>query len=357
MKLIKILGGGISGLTSAINLKIYGFDVELHEKKSYCGKKHNDFEYLENWTSSQDVLRFIQQINIKNNFYCKPIHTVEILSPSLNKYVGNSKKPFMYLTKRGNGVGSIDSALEQQAKNLGVKIFYQYKPKQEEVDIIAGGPRKIKLITMGIKFPCNREDLASVLLDNTLSKNFYSCFIVNDNIGEIVSCNYANTKNLRDRFDSTILKFKNIYNIKINGIEERFSGGGFITREKSFIPNKAKIDGKYYVGETAGFQDHLAGFGMIYAFKSGYFAAKSIAEKLDYDGLWKKDFGKLIKISLKNRLFFEKLKNENYEKVIKFLNSNNPIIKVLKNNKDILPLLREIYTNSFPRKILNVLLT
>lgn len=356
MKLIKILGGGISGLTSAINLKIHGFDVELHEKKSYCGKRYNDLEYLENWTSSQDVLEFIQQINIKNDFYCKPIHKIEILSPSLNKYVGNSEKPFMYLIKRGDETGSIDSALEQQAKNLGVKIFYHSKPKQEEVDIIAAGPRKIKLITMGIKFPCNHEDLASILLDNTFSKNFYSYFIVNDNIGEIVSCNYANTKNLRDRFDSTILKFKTIYNIKINEIEERFSGGGFITRERSSIPNKAKIDGKYYVGEIAGFQDHLAGFGMIYAFKSGYFAAKSIVEKLDYDKLWKKDFKKLIKISLKNRLFFEKLENENYEKLIKFLKSNNLITKVLKNNGDILPLLREIYTNSFPRKILDILL-
>lgn len=59
-------------------------------------------------------------------------------------------------------------------------------------------------------------------------------------------------------------------------------------------------------------QDYLAGFGMIYTFKSGYYAAKSIIENLDYDDLWKEDFFKQLIISDRNRLLYEKLSNDPY---------------------------------------------
>ena len=36
MKTIKILGGGIAGLTTAINLKRAGIDTEVYEIKNYC---------------------------------------------------------------------------------------------------------------------------------------------------------------------------------------------------------------------------------------------------------------------------------------------------------------------------------
>ena len=50
-----------------------------------------------------------------------------------------------------------------------------------------------------------------------------------------------------------------------------------------------KIDDQYFIGEAAGFQDCLAGFGMIYAFKSGFLVARSIIEDLDYESLLKRD--------------------------------------------------------------------
>ncbi len=46
MNTIKILGGGISGLTAAINLKCAGIDVEVYERKRFCGKRTGDFQFL-----------------------------------------------------------------------------------------------------------------------------------------------------------------------------------------------------------------------------------------------------------------------------------------------------------------------
>jgi flavin-dependent dehydrogenase len=69
MNPIKILGGGIAGLTAAINLKKAGRDVEVHERKTFCGKPSSDFESLENWTFNEDSLEFLKRINIKSGYF------------------------------------------------------------------------------------------------------------------------------------------------------------------------------------------------------------------------------------------------------------------------------------------------
>lgn len=56
MPTIRIAGGGIAGLTCAINLADRGITVEDHEAKRYCGKGIRDIEYLENWSLEEDAL-------------------------------------------------------------------------------------------------------------------------------------------------------------------------------------------------------------------------------------------------------------------------------------------------------------
>jgi hypothetical protein len=51
--------------------------------------------------------------------------------------------------------------------------------------------------------------------------------------------------------------------IKIEPDAERFSASGSL-----FIIQPAKVGNQYFIGEAAGFQDCLAGFGMMYAFKT-----------------------------------------------------------------------------------------
>ncbi len=69
MKDIKILGGGLSGLTAAINLAKAGYKVDVFEKRSDCGKRfHGDLEGIENWSSKVDVMDEFKSMNIKPNF-------------------------------------------------------------------------------------------------------------------------------------------------------------------------------------------------------------------------------------------------------------------------------------------------
>ena len=93
-------------------------------------------------------------------------------------------------------------------------------------------------------------------------------------------------------------------------------------------------------------QDCLAGFGMLFAFKSGYLAAKCIADDCTYDRLWKEALLKPMQISAVNRKLYEKLSNAGYEKLIELLNNTNPVIQKLIGGKDLRHILKRVYNHS-----------
>ncbi len=341
MKNFRILGGGIAGLTAAINLKMAGVDVEVHEKKGHCGKHTNDFQFLENWTFKDNVLDTLNRMHVQTNFYIKPQYSQEVISPSGKTYVGTSNKPITYLVKRGSAKDSIDKCLESQSLEMGIKLFFNSTLKLQDADIIATGIKKPAFIATGVMFPCAHQDRAAVLLDSNLSKNFYSYFVINDNVGEITCVNPVGIKDHKARLENTVKRFEEIFTIKVKRIYERFSA------PVNFEPlNQAHINNQYYVGEAAGFQDCFLGFGMLYAFKSGYLAAKSIAEDLDYRQLLNREIINQIKISASNRKIFEKLSNRGYERMINLSNSRSSVIRSLLGGDDLRHILNKLYNHT-----------
>ena len=341
MKCIKIIGGGIAGLTTAINLKKSGIDVEVHVRKNRCGKHTNDFQYLENWTFDEDTLDMLKRMNIQTDFHFKPLYTQEVVGPSGKKYVGNSNIPILYVIKRGRADDSLDRSLENQALQMGVDIIHHSTLKIEEADIVATGIKKPGFIVTGIMFSCDHQDESVILFDDQLSEKFYSYLIVNDNLGEIACINPVNHKDHIIRLEKTIKRFEELYSVKIEKIIERFSA------PLSFDPlNQAHINNQYFVGEAAGFQDCFYGFGMLYAFKSGYLAAKSITEGLDYSQLLYSEILKPIHVSVANRVLFEKLTHKGYERLINVLNSRNPIVRSFLGGNDVNQILKKLYNRS-----------
>ena len=336
---IRILGGGISGLTAAIHLRKAGFHVEVHERKSRCGKGTNDFQFLENWCFEEDALQYLRRIRMDTDFYVKPWYSQEFFSPTLRRYSGRSVRPLMYLVKRGQAEDTLDSSLETQAIGHEVRICYESNLKRSEAHIVATGLKKPTFIATGVRFGINGPDRSIVLLNNDLSSRFYSYLIVNDNTGQIVCVNPVGCTDMHYRLDKTLKAFEKILNTTIETVAEKFSSVvnfGFLC--------KAVVDSRYYVGEAAGFQDALAGFGMIYAFKSGHCAARSIAENVDYDGLWRKEFFCPLKISSRNRNLYNRLSNADFEKLIGMLNSRHPVLRRLRGGEDLRLIMRRVYT-------------
>lgn len=297
---IKIGGAGISGLTAAITLARAGYKVKvLEEGPDVEIKRHGDTQHLENWTTKKDILDILKEMGLKKDFSFSPFKIAEFYSPKSEKLIVKTKMPMAYSVRRGPFKGSIDYSLKKQAIDEGVEIVFNKKIKEEEVEIVATGAKKIMASAFGVTFKANIPDKIIVIFDDILSPKGYSYFSsVNHDV--TMACTFDLKKtNMEEHLDSTIKRFEEITKIKIKN-SKKFAG--FVNFS---IPKSAKIGKRLYVGEAAGFQDALAGFGMRYALRSGYLAAMSIITGENYDELWKEDFYGTIVASHVNRFLFE----------------------------------------------------
>lgn len=343
MQTVLIAGGGIAGLTCAINLAAQGIPVEVHEAKGYCGKAIRDFEYLDNWSFPEDALDTVRRCGFQPIFDHRPIHSFKAYSPSLREVTISTHAPLMYRVWRGPVPGSIDDALERQAKDAGVTIRYGSRLPEEKATVVAWGPRKPNLLVAGIEFNTPAEDLIEVLTDDACAPQFYAYRIVDGGRGVIITVFPTDHTDGRRLLDQTVQRFQRIRAVPMATIR-RF-GYGCALR----VPSTAIQDGRLYVGEAAGFQDCLFAFGMRYAMLSGYLAARALAEGEDYDQLWRDVFGHQLAVGARNRHRYSLFGNPGYEAMIRILASRNPVVARLRRGRDARELLAHVYAKRMPR--------
>jgi flavin-dependent dehydrogenase len=229
----------------------------------------------------------------------------------------------------------LDYELKNQALSLGIKIFFNSN-KEEECDIIATGPSKVSGIVKGMSFETNHKGIHIMQLNDKTSFRGYSYIFIADGHGSMATVLLGRYGEADKEFKETKENFIKECNMKIKNSHEwagfgSFSLNGPYTRHKKLI-----------VGEAAGLLDYLWGFGMKYAFISGYLAAKSIIENKDYKRLVKENFSDSLKNSLVNRFIWERLGNKGYK----------DILEVSSVFGDPLPILNQMYNYNLSKRIL-----
>ncbi|MBI4453645.1 NAD(P)/FAD-dependent oxidoreductase [Candidatus Woesearchaeota archaeon] len=330
MASIKILGAGLSGLTAAINLAKAGYKVDVYEKNKDSGIRFSgDLQGLENWSMEKDILEDIKSMNININFSANPFTKLNVYDDELHEKAIMSKRPMFYIVQRGALKGSIDYGLKKQALDAGVKIHYgktlsekDIKNDKSNIYIIATGPKDIFAVAVGISFTTSHKDIAIGILDDNIAPKAYGYILVSKGKGCIATVLGKDFINANNYFKKLMQAEKSIINLKKTNIKKISGFGNFHIMDNYFK------DGKYWIGEAAGLQDKLWGFGMRYAITSGYLAAKSIIKSRDikgnnikeiekvkdngYDKLMKERFINQLKTSAVNRFFYEKLGNKGY---------------------------------------------
>jgi hypothetical protein len=125
-------------------------------------------------------------------------------------------------------------------------------------------------------------------------------------------------------FHRTVETFRKLVPLEMRNGRE-FGGYG------NFFLRPTQVEGnKLYLGESAGFQDALFGFGMRYAMTSGFLAAQSIIRCINYDTLWKAELLPLLRTSLSNRMIYEILGNSGYEYIAKRIARRRDLRDVLR---------------------------
>jgi len=299
---ITISGAGPAGLAAAITAARAGGRVVVYERHKAVGHRfRGDFQGLENWTTDEDVLEELVALGIEPTFECTPFHEAVLYDPDGREYLCRDTQPLFYLVRRGTGEDSLDQGLEAQALSVGVELRFDTPCNHlPEGGIVAEGPRRADVIAVGFLFETDAADGAFCVLSGQLSAQGYAYLIVRRGQGVIATCLFGDFHNERYYLGRTREFFQDKLALRMRHVR-RFGGIGNFS-----VPATARKNGMLYVGECAGFQDALAGFGIRYAFLSGHLAATALlgGGAQAYDGLWRARFENALRASTVNRFLY-----------------------------------------------------
>jgi len=241
-------------------------------------------------------------MNIEINFDCDPFFKTTFINNSKDEEI-SSKEPLLYLVKRGSSSGTFDYGLKEQALKLGVNIYSERTFSFDEVDIVATGSvfKEVPVVAKGIIFKTNLKDVVVMACNNNLAFKGYSYLLVTKGYGCMCSAVFDELDKVTECFEKTKKFFVEKFNLDIQS-SKNVGGVGSFSLKNTF--QKGKV---LYIGEAAGLQDLLWGFGMRYAVTSGYLAAQSIINNENYEEKAEKYFGNKLKASMVNRYLWEKI--------------------------------------------------
>jgi flavin-dependent dehydrogenase len=311
--ILRIAGAGLSGLSAAIGLAQRGYQVEVFERNSESGQtRHTDWDAIENWTTEEDFLDCLCRWGIQPTFEHRQPLTFEVYDPRGDCYEVSLPRPFFYLLKRGVERGSIEQALKAQALECGVRIHYNQAAPQNEVDIWAAGARSAGFfLGTGITFQTSHPDLVAGLVDIRAAPKAYAYLVIVDGFGTLSVVLTRDFKNARSYLEHCTKEFRRHKSFDMDDIKRTSGFGGLVS---AFWQPTSQV---MTIGEAAGLQDFLWGFGIRHALHSGHLAARAIHERLDYSRLVARAIHPLVRASIVNRMFYDRVGNRAYTLLIR----------------------------------------
>jgi flavin-dependent dehydrogenase len=300
-----VVGAGPSGLACAITLARAGANVIVREARSNVGARfHGDFQGLENWSSEVDVIEELASYGIEPRFEHIPIRDGTAFDNRGERYEIRCPGPMFYLVRRGSAAGTLDRALYEQAVASGVTV--RFNDRVEALDprqrgAIGAGPRVPGAIAAGYVFSTMMPDGCYMRFDEKLAPGGYSYLLVHGGRGTVAACLFRDFRQEQRYVDLTVAAFERDVGLKMEN-PKTFGGSG------SFFFKHQPYQGPHPVmGELAGLQDALFGFGMRWAIRSGVWAGRALLGLEDLRSRWRRDAARALAAGAANRFLFERL--------------------------------------------------
>jgi len=336
---VEIAGAGPAGLAAAITLVHAGRRVIVHEMQKEVGHRFGgDFQGIENWTTREDALAVLKGLGITTDFTAMPCRNGTVFDPTGKPWQIKSDEILFYIVERGPGPGTLDSALLRQAQALGVEVRFNSRLRHMAGDgILAAGPRAADAIAVGYHFETDMADGYWAICDDALAPQGYAYLLVMNGKGTVKSCMFSGFKQEKLYVQRTVETFQRLVGLEMKNPQPHGGSGNFR------IPRSAYSGPHPLVGEQAGFQDTLWGFGMRLAISSGVLAAQSLLNGENYDTLWQRDLKPQMETSVVNRALFSLAGRYGYSWLLRQLASRPNLRESL----------RQQYQPSWPKHMLS----
>lgn len=272
-----IAGGGVSGLATALLLARRGVDVEVHERKAAGGGRFaGGWQVLENGSCAEDALSEIEGLGIDPTFETVPARSATFLDGVGGVFEVNSVEPFAYFVRRGSGAGTLDDALQRQAREAGA-VLSSPGSAPDRVDVVATGPRQADGVAREVVFSSDLTDTVAVLFDPRLTPSGYAYLFCLDGHATFGVAQVRGIAGLARAREGAWERFREVFgSFRVDRLHE---GGQFMN---FCVPaHLSGRDGCWYVGEAAGVQDYLFGLGNRLALRSARLVADGLMGRWD----------------------------------------------------------------------------
>ena len=280
---ITIAGAGPAGLAAAICLAHAGRSVVVHEAQPRVGARwRGGWQILENFIHPEDALALFARLGIAVRFASHPLQAMTVFDDRMRATPLTSRSPIGYLIRRGPEPSMLDGGLLETARAAGVDVRCNSRVAPEEsVPIRATGPAAADGLGCELVFATTLSNRLQVILDPQLAPGGYAYLFVQDGWATIGMALVRDFKALDRYWGATLDRFQRLEPFSTGGARRSTAYVNF------FLPRRLQQNGTLTVGEAAGFQDDLLGFGIRSAVLSGYLAAQALLGRGAYDAAWR----------------------------------------------------------------------
>lgn len=220
---------------------------------------------------------------------------------------------------------------------MGVEVRFNSRLKHLHGEgILAAGPRAADAIAVGYHFDTDMKDGFWAICDDRLAPKGYAYLLVTGGRGTMKSCIFSDFKHEKVFVERSLEAFQRLAGLRMRNPVPHGGVGNFR------VPASGYSGRHPLVGEQAGFQDTLWGFGIRLAISSGMLAAQSLLTGENYDALWRRELLPQMQTSVVNRALYSLAGNRGYRWSLRRLLSR----------KDIRRSLRHQYQPSWPKYLL-----
>jgi len=314
---VSVIGAGPAGLAAALELARGGAEVTVYEQHRTPGRRfHGDTQAFENWTTDEDVPSWLERLGVAINFPCRAMHRVTLADAALTRYAVASRRPLLYLVKRGPEEDSLDRRLAAQAAARGVEFRFGRRVRPEELAgpvIVATGPWATQGVVAGIVAETSHADqVVAIARDALAPKGYAYCVVLS---GRATLATVA-MRDFRRAWACLAEARRAFASLGLSDFREPRRFGG---RAHVGLRDPLAEGSRLYVGEAAGLQDYLFGFGLRYAILSGHLAARALLTGERYDALVARHLRSAQRAGFVNRLVFDRLGDRGYRWLVGWL--------------------------------------